>query len=150
MLNPKGIEHLIVILKTMRSLYARWMYNWETRLTKVDNNRVVRPLEWGIEFTREWPCPNGFMSPVTASECEHYLREYNQRAVANSDEFFSYKKPIDFRLERREIQVFVDGPRSASLPGRRTALTAPSRWRSDGARRKARPTDVNLLLTHSA
>jgi dienelactone hydrolase len=90
----------------MRSIYTRWMYNWETRLTKVDNNRVVRPLEWGIEFTREWPCRNGFMSPVTASECEHYLREYNQRAVANSDEFFSYKKPIDFRLERREIQVF--------------------------------------------
>ena len=51
---------------------------------------------------------------------------------------------------RCEIQVFIDGPRSASLPGRRTALTAPSRWRSDGARRKARPTDVNLLLTHSA
>lgn len=90
----------------MRSLYSRWMYNWETRLTKVDNNRVVRPLEWGIEFTRDWPCRNGFMSPMTASECEHYLREYNSRAVANSDEFFSYKKPSDFRLERREIQVF--------------------------------------------
>ncbi len=90
----------------MRSLYARWMYNWETRLTKVDNNRVVRPLEWGIEFTRDWPCRNGFMSPVSASECEHYLREYNSRAVANSDEFFSYKKPTDFRLERREVQVF--------------------------------------------
>jgi dienelactone hydrolase len=88
----------------MRSLYSRWMYNWETRLTKVDNNRVVRPLEWGVEFTREWPCRNGFMSPQT--ECEHYLREYNSRAVANSDEFFSHKKPNDFRLERREVQVF--------------------------------------------
>ena len=90
----------------MRSLYARWMYNWETRLTQVDNNRVVRPLEWGIEWTRDWPCRNGFVSPVSASECEHYLREYNQRATANSDEFFSYKTPIDFRLEKREIQVF--------------------------------------------
>jgi dienelactone hydrolase len=90
----------------MRSLYARWMYNWETRLTQVDNNRVVRPLEWGVEWTREWPCRNGFMSPVTAAECEHYLREYNSRAVANSDEFFSYRKPTDFRLERREVQVF--------------------------------------------
>jgi len=90
----------------MRSLYARWMYNWETRLTKVDNNRVVRPLDWGIEFTRDWPCRNGFMSPGTPSESEHYLHEYNSRAVANSDEFFSYKKPTDFRLERREVQVF--------------------------------------------
>ena len=90
----------------MPSLYARWMYNWETRLTQVDNNRVVRPLEWGIEWTRDWPCRNGFVSPVTASECEHYLREYNHRAVANSDEFFSYKTPSDFRLEKREVQVF--------------------------------------------
>src|SRR5690242_4310713 len=90
----------------MRSLYARWMYNWETRLTQVDNNRVVRPLEWGIEWTRDWPCRNGFQSPFTASECEHYLHEYNRRAVANSDEFFSYRKPTDFRLERRAVQVF--------------------------------------------
>jgi dienelactone hydrolase len=90
----------------MRSLYARWMYNWETRLTQVDNNRVVRPLEWGIEWTREWPCRNGFMTPRTAAECEHYLREYNARAVPSSDDFFSYKKPTDFRLEKREVQVF--------------------------------------------
>jgi dienelactone hydrolase len=97
---------VIAILKMMRSFYARWMYNWETRLTQVDNNRVVRPLEWGIEWTCEWPCRNGFLSPVAPAECEHYLREYNKRAVAYSDEFFSYKRPTDFRLEKREIQVF--------------------------------------------
>src|SRR6266536_12260 len=90
----------------MPSLYARWMYDWETRLTSVDNNRVVRPLEWGIEWTREWPCRNGFMPARTDEECEHYLREYNARAVASSDEFFSYKTPSDFRLERREVKVF--------------------------------------------
>jgi len=82
------------------------MYDWETRLTEVDNNRVVRPLEWGIEWTREWPCRNGFLSARTHEECEHYLREYNLRAVAASDEFFSYETPRDFQLERREIRVF--------------------------------------------
>jgi dienelactone hydrolase len=46
------------------------------------------------------------VSPVAPSECEHYLREYNNRAIADSDEFFSYKRPMDFRLEKREIQVF--------------------------------------------
>ena len=96
----------VVILVLMPSPYARWMYNWETRLTSVDNNRVVRPLDWGIEWTRDWPCRNGFRSPQTADECEHYLREYNRRAVAASDEFFSYKTPADFRLEKREVQVF--------------------------------------------
>jgi dienelactone hydrolase len=82
------------------------MYDWETRLTSVDNNRVVRPLEWGIDWTCGWPCRNGFLSPENASECEHYLREYNHRAVANSDEFFSYQAPKDFRLEKRALQVF--------------------------------------------
>jgi dienelactone hydrolase len=90
----------------MRSLYARWMHNWEHHLTRVDNNRVVRPLEWGIEWTREWPCRNGFLPTQTAAECETYLREYNARALAASDEFFSYKKPTDFHLEKREVQVF--------------------------------------------
>ena len=82
------------------------MYNWETRLTQVDNNRVVRPLEWGIEWTREWPCRNGFLPTQTPDQCERYLREYNLRAVASSDEFFSYKTPSDFRLEKREVQIF--------------------------------------------
>jgi len=88
------------------SVYARWMYDWETRLTSVDNNRVMRPLEWGIEWTREWPCRNGFLPAQTDQECEHYLRAYNSRAVVASDEFFSYVTPSDFRLERREVQVF--------------------------------------------
>jgi hypothetical protein len=90
----------------MLSPYARWMYDWETRLTAVDNNRVVRPLDWGIEWTREWPCRNGFLPTQTPEERERYLREYNLRAVASSDEFFSYLTPSDFRLERREVQVF--------------------------------------------
>jgi dienelactone hydrolase len=94
------------ILKVMRSLYARWMYDWETRLTSVDNNRVVRPLEWGIEWTREWPCRNGFLPHQTDEQCERYLHEYNLRAVAASDEFFAHKTPSDFRLEKREVQVF--------------------------------------------
>src|SRR5581483_11859297 len=94
------------MLKPMPSLYARWMYNWEDRLNAVDSNRVVRPLEWGIEWTRDWPCRNGFLPGQSAEECERYLREYNSRAVASSDEFFSYKMPSDFRLERREVQVF--------------------------------------------
>src|SRR6266536_1525563 len=90
----------------MPSLYARWMYDWETRLTSVDNNRVVRPLEWGIEWTREWPCRNGFSPARADQECERYMREYNLRAIASSDDFFAHKTPSDFRLETREVQVF--------------------------------------------
>jgi len=90
----------------MSSRYAQWMYDWETRLTSVDNNRVVRPLEWGTEWAADWPCRNGCPPGRAPSDPEKYLREYNQRIVASSDEFYSYEKPRDFRLERRDVQVF--------------------------------------------
>ncbi len=45
------------------------------------------------------------ISPGTC-DSEKFLRDYNQRIVASSDEFYSYKTPSDFRLERREVQVF--------------------------------------------
>ena len=43
----------------MASLYQKWMYAWETRLTTRDTNRVVRPLEWGMDWARRWPLVNG-------------------------------------------------------------------------------------------
>src|SRR5580693_841246 len=92
--------------KHMPSRYAQWMYDWEHRLTSVDNNRVVRPLEWGVEWARDWPCRNGFAPGHVAVDGEEFLRNFNRRIVASSDEFYAYVKPIDFRLERREVQVF--------------------------------------------
>jgi dienelactone hydrolase len=81
------------------------MYDWETRLTSVDNNRVVRPLDWGVEWTSQWPCRNGLAHGGAAADPEKLLREYNQRILAAGDEFYSYTTPADFRLERREVQV---------------------------------------------
>ena len=90
----------------MRTRYAQWMHDWETRLTSVDNNRVVRPLDWGLEWMQDWPCGNGCAPADTSDQCERFLQEYNRRIVSASDEFYSYVKPSDFQLERREVQVF--------------------------------------------
>lgn len=90
----------------MPSRYAQWMYDWEHRLTSVDDNRVVRPLEWGVEWARQWPCRNGFRSGYTPDDPAKYFIEYNRRILAASDEFFSYTRPADFRLEKREVRVF--------------------------------------------
>jgi dienelactone hydrolase len=92
----------------MPGLYSRLMNAWETRLTTRDTNRVVRPLEWGIEWARRWPLLNGH-APDNQAEYENYLHELNDRIVAHSDEFFSYVKPTDFRLERRKIELFPTG-----------------------------------------
>src|SRR5258708_12913704 len=95
---------------TMPSRYAQWMYDWEHRLTSVDNNRVVRPLEWGVEWTRDWPCRNGYRPGQIPSgsdlDAEKYFLDFNRRIVANSDEFYSYARPTHFRLAHPHVHVF--------------------------------------------
>ncbi len=94
----------------MPSHYAQWMYDWETRLTSVDNNRVVRPLDWGLDWTHNWPGRNGGPSSQGSGQGSRDLLEYfwrfNDCIIRASDDFYSYQKPADFRLERREVQVF--------------------------------------------
>jgi pimeloyl-ACP methyl ester carboxylesterase len=90
----------------MPSRYAQWMYDWETRLTSVDNNRVIRPLDWGVDWTRHWPGRNGGPSSQSPADLLQYFKSFNDRIIANSDDFYNYAKPTDFRLERREVQVF--------------------------------------------
>src|SRR5579863_1881565 len=91
---------------SMASRYAQWMYDWEHRLTSVDNNRVVRPLEWGLEWAHGWPCRNGNQPGQAQENPERFFLDYNRRILSASDDFFSYSRPTDFRIEQREVQVF--------------------------------------------
>ena len=62
----------------MPTLYQRWMYDWETRLTERDTNRVVRPFDWGAEWARSWPSVNGnFPGP---GQEEAFLHDLNREA----------------------------------------------------------------------
>jgi hypothetical protein len=92
----------------MRKLYERWINDWETRLTTRDTNRVVRPFEWGVEWTRAWPNVNGNY-PSLPQGHERFLHELNREIVANSENFFAYPTPSDFRLERRRVERFATG-----------------------------------------
>src|ERR1035437_3968865 len=38
-----------------------------------------------------------------------YWTAVNDRIIANSDEFYSYQTPSDFRLERRRVELFHTG-----------------------------------------
>src|SRR5690349_6932407 len=85
--------------QSMRKLYEKWMYRWETRLTTLDTNRVVRPFEWGIEWTRYWPQVNGNYpaSPeLQTAAALKYFEELNQAIVQDSERFFGYERPRDF------------------------------------------------------
>ncbi len=78
------------------------MHAWEERLCSRATDRVVRPFEWGLEWTRTWPGVN-FEAQGEHSE-EAWLRLLNAAAIARSDEFYGYRTPGDFMLDGRTLR----------------------------------------------
>jgi dienelactone hydrolase len=94
----------------LKDLYARWMYSWETKLTTRDENRVVRPLEWGFDWLRPFLEESGLAARVdrlhATGSSEAAMVEVNEAILADSDRFFGYEQPADFRLEERHPMLF--------------------------------------------
>jgi hypothetical protein len=106
----------------LKGSYARWMYKWETRLTTRDENRVVRPMEWGFEWIEPFLQTHGFGEAVPGPEvlrdnkaAEAAMVRINQLLIRHSDTFFSYERPADFRLEERHPQLFPTNVRPETL-----------------------------------
>src|ERR1039458_2075864 len=67
--HPHGWATLIKLKEPMlKKKYAQWMYEWETRLTMRDENRVVRPLEWGFEWIELFLREHGFEEAIPGPE----------------------------------------------------------------------------------
>ena len=105
-----------------RKLYARWMYGWEWRLTTRDENRIVRPLEWGFDWIAPWLERHGFSKLIPDSDAlrdpvkaEGALIEINRLLIENSKLFYSYERPTDFRLEERHPQLYPTNVRPETL-----------------------------------
>ena len=93
----------------MRTLYARWMYDWEDRLCSVSTNRVVRPFDWGLEWTRQLP-----LAPAPADQDPYtYLNSFNDAALAAPEAFFNYETPRDFRMEGNLLRFTTAAPSPA-------------------------------------
>jgi dienelactone hydrolase len=106
----------------IRNSYARWMYAWETRLTTRDENRVVRPLEWGFEWIVPFLESHGFDSVMPGPEVERddaaaeaAMVRINQLLIRNSSKFFGYTRPTDYRLEERHPQLYPTNVRPETL-----------------------------------
>src|SRR6185295_11546044 len=93
----------------MKELYRRWMQDWEARLCSRATDRVVRPFEWGMEWTAHWPCSG--IHERNGHGDEAWLRVLNKAAVERSDEFFAYQTPTDFELEGNILR-FTSGVRT--------------------------------------
>src|SRR3954470_6210757 len=105
-----------------RKAYARWMYRWETRLTTRDENRVVRPLEWGFEWIGPFLEAHNLGSAelleaetLGDAAAEAAMARINQILIRHSDQFFGYQRPADFWLEERHPQLFPTNVRPETL-----------------------------------
>ena len=101
----------------MSTWYQRWMHDWETRLTTRDTNRVVRPFEWGLEWTQGWPGVNGTRPQAGHEAAEKFFHQLNRHIVEHSDDFFAYRTPSDFRLERHKVERHHTGDGPAPRDG---------------------------------
>lgn len=81
----------------MKKLYGDWMLRWEERLCFRATNRVVRPFEWGVDWAHQWPVAK--LLRKNGHTPEAWLRELNETAIQNSDDFYAYEPPADMRLE---------------------------------------------------
>jgi hypothetical protein len=105
-----------------REKYARWMYDWETRLTTRDENRIVRPLEWGFEWIEPLLEVHGFSSAIPDPKtliddaaAEAAIARINQLLIRHSEQFFGYERPTDFRLEERHPELFPTNVRPETM-----------------------------------
>ncbi|MBV8114945.1 MAG: alpha/beta hydrolase family protein [Silvibacterium sp.] len=108
----------------LSKLYARWMYRWETALTTRDENRVVRPVEWGFDWLEDFIDSAGLRRQIFGTSdpasldphaAEAAMAAFNQATIARSEEFFSYTRPTDFQLETRLPQLFPTNVRPETL-----------------------------------
>ncbi|HUZ04378.1 MAG TPA: alpha/beta hydrolase family protein [Acidobacteriaceae bacterium] len=108
----------------LQKMYAKWMYAWETRLTTRDTNRQVRPLEWGFDWLSDWivSLPDAQRIAIQQNiasgdptQMEAAMLAVNASIVANSDRFYGYATPTDFRLEDRHPQLFPTNVRPETL-----------------------------------
>jgi dienelactone hydrolase len=123
--------------------YGKWMTKWETDLTTRDTNRIVRPLEWGFDWLKDFrdldaerfaevpvavataagnpqrrTAPHdggGFQDDSAGGQDLERMIALNQEIVRCSDEFFAYQKPTDFRIEERHPELFPTNVRPETL-----------------------------------
>jgi hypothetical protein len=79
----------------MTESYRHWIHAWEERLCWRATDRVVRPFEWGLDWTGNWPGTGRHQRNGHGDEA--WLRLLNQSAIARSEEFYGYSVPRDFK-----------------------------------------------------
>jgi hypothetical protein len=107
----------------IRKAYANWMYRWETALTTRDENRIVRPLEWGFDWLDDYIDRRNLRArlfgtaaePIDDQLANQAMLKLGDDIIQNGNRFFGYRSPTDFRLEERHPQLFPTNVRPETL-----------------------------------
>lgn len=73
------------------------MNRWETELAFRATDRVSRPFELGLEWSKHWPCTKE--SGTDGHKPLDRVLRLNQCNIEQSEHFFGYTVPSDFKLE---------------------------------------------------
>ena len=89
------------LLRPLSRRYGRWMNEWENHLCFRSTDRVVRPFDYGLEWTRNWP---GAQELPEVQDPVKRIRLLNQHAIQHSEQFYGYQPPVDFQLDGDWLQ----------------------------------------------
>ena len=71
-------------------LWKNYIYRREREYHQRDNNRVVRPFEWGLPFV---------LDHVNGDDPRHALAQHTARVMRDSDAFYALPEISDYQLE---------------------------------------------------
>ena len=98
--------------ESLSQRYQDHIEAWELRLASRDTNRVVRPFDWGAEWSRGWPVA-GTQDGSANGDAGESLRRVALAATRGSDRFYDYCPPSDFRLTGNTLR-FTSAVRTPS------------------------------------
>lgn len=75
-------------------LWQNYIHRRERAYHQRDNNRVVRPFEWGLPYV---------LDHVNGDDPRHALAQHAARVLRESDEFYALPEISDYRLEGNQL-----------------------------------------------
>ncbi len=120
----------------MTGWYANWMGRWEAELADVDQDRTVRPFEWGLDWLD--------LASHPATDANAALAKYSAAAAADSEHVFDHRRfqVREFRLTGTTLSFpsVIQTPHPSNntvyaeyfpVPGARRAVLVIPQWNSD-------------------
>jgi hypothetical protein len=119
-------------------MITRLFHDWERRLASADNNRVVRPFEWGLEWLE-------LLGSGDTDDTYAALSAWADSTVANSRAFYALEPSPGYQLHGTQLTypsavvtphaenntVHARWFEDASPRGRRRAVVVLPQWNSD-------------------